>query len=43
MKARKIATLIKFSKLPYTLEEVTEPESRPYTFRTNQGELFNEY
>lgn len=43
MKARKIATMIKISKLPYHLEEVTEIESRPYVLRTYQGELFSEY
>lgn len=43
IKARKVVTLIKFSKLPYSLEEVTETEPRPYVLRTYQGELFTEY
>jgi hypothetical protein len=43
MKAWKIATLIRFAKLPYALEEVTETESRPYVLRTCQGELFCEH
>jgi hypothetical protein len=43
MKARKIVTLIRFSKLNYSLEEVTEPEAKPYLLRTSQGELYEEY
>jgi len=43
MKARKIVTLIRFSKLSYLLEEVTEAEAKPYLLRTTQGELYDEY
>ena len=37
MKARKIVTLIKFSKLNYSLEEVSESEAKPFLLRTPQG------
>ena len=43
MKALKILTLIKFSKLPYIVEELTEVQSRPLVLRTGQGELSDEY
>lgn len=43
MKARKMVTLIKFSKLNYLLEEVSETEGRPFLLRTPQGELTEEY
>ena len=43
MKARKIATLIKLSKLPYTLEEVTENEPQKYVLKTYNGDLTEEY
>lgn len=43
MKARKMVTLIKFSKLNYFLEEVTDAEAKPFLLRTPQGELSDEY
>jgi hypothetical protein len=43
MKARKMVTLIKFSKLSYFLEEITDAESKPFLLRTPQGELYDEY
>jgi len=43
MKALKIVTLIKFSKLNYSLEEVSESEAKPFLLRTPQGELTEEY
>ena len=41
MKARKISTLIKISKLPYILEEVTEIEQQKCVLKTVQGDLTN--
>lgn len=38
-----MVTLIKFSKLNYLLEEVSETEGRPFLLRTPQGELTEEY
>jgi hypothetical protein len=43
MKARKIVTLIKFSKLNYLVEEVTDTEAKPFLLRSPQGELTDEY
>jgi len=43
MKALKIVALIKFTKLNYSLDEVTDEEDRPYLLRTTQGELYDEY
>lgn len=43
MKARKMVTLIKFSKMNYFLEEITDAESKPFLLRTPQGELYDEY
>jgi hypothetical protein len=37
MKARKIATLFKFSKLSCQLEEATDPETKPHILKTAQG------
>jgi hypothetical protein len=37
LKGRKIATLIKFAKLPYQIVEVIETESKVYYLRTSQG------
>ena len=39
MKARKIATLIKITNLPYGLQEVTDPDAQRYLLRTSQGDL----
>jgi hypothetical protein len=43
LRALKIVALIKFGKLNYGLEEVTDGEDRPYLLRTSQGELYDEY
>ena len=43
LKARKIATLIKFSRLPYTLEEAMDEQPRKLLLTTPQGELEQEY
>lgn len=43
LKARKILVLIKFSKLDYSIEEMTDLDSRPFLLKTSQGELYSEY
>lgn len=39
LKARKILVLIKFSELDYSIEEMTDGDSKPFVLKTSQGEL----
>lgn len=43
IRARKIAVLIRFARLQYTMEEVNDAETKPHIIRTPWGELTEEY